>query len=52
MIKIECGDCRCDLNTGDIVFCEDCMSKKENTIEKLESDIEELKKEIKELEQH
>lgn len=50
MIKIECGDCRCDLNTGDVVFCDGCYAKLENTIEILEEDIEKLKAEIKKLE--
>lgn len=36
MIKIECGYCRCDLNTGDLVFCEDCHKKLEAQIEELE----------------
>ena len=38
MIKIECGDCRCDLNTGELVFCEDCYKKLESQIEKLEDE--------------
>jgi len=51
MIKIECSGCRYDLNTGDSVFCEDCMSKAENTIEILEGDIEKLKEEIEKLQE-
>ena len=50
MIKIECGDCRCDLNTGDVVFCDGCYAKLEYTIEVLEADTEGLKAEIEKLE--
>jgi len=49
MIKIECGDCRCDLNTGDLVFCEDCHKKLEDQIEKLEDENYKLQEAIKEL---
>ena len=46
MIKIECGDCRCDLNTGDLVFCEDCYKKLEAQVEKLEDENYKLTEEI------
>lgn len=46
MIKIECGDCRCDMNTGDLCFCEDCYKRLEDVIEKLEREVEKLKENI------
>lgn len=46
MIKIECGNCRCDLNTGDLVFCEDCYKDLERQIEELEDENYKLTKEI------
>lgn len=46
MIKIECGDCRCDLNTGDLVFCEDCYKKLEAQVEELEDKNYKLTEEI------
>ena len=48
MIKIECGDCRCDLNTGDLIFCEDCHKKLEGQIEKLEDENYKLQETIEE----
>jgi len=54
MIKIECGNCRCDLNTGDLVFCEDCYKELERQIEELEDEnyklteaVDELREEVK-----
>ena len=49
MIKIECGNCRCDMNTGDLCFCEDCYKKLEKTIEILEADVSVLEERIREL---
>lgn len=49
MIKIECGDCGCDLNTGDAVFCEDCYKKLEDQVEKLGDENYKLMKTIGEM---
>ena len=43
MIKIECGDCRGDMDTGDLCFCESCYRRLEEIIERLETEIESLK---------
>ena len=57
MIKIECSECRHDLNSSDLCYCEDCYIKLqdridglENTVSHLESDIEGYEKTISELE--
>ena len=50
MIKIECGDCRHDLNSGDLIFCEDCFKEKETACDKLEEKVSEKDREIESFE--
>jgi len=48
-------DCRCDecgkkIDTGEVFFCEDCISVLKDRIEELEKEVEALDAEIRQME--
>ena len=49
-LSCHCDECRKEIDTSELIFCEDCISELKDRIDELEKEVEELEAEIKQIE--